>query len=244
MPKKKKFIPKKKKTLVPEPNWEKLRKAKTEEQKEAAFRTAHDYVHYEIPEREHLHWLKAWIKKHSGWNLDNNVTEIPDAYMIPFAKYGWMAIMLEFMPQKFYESLANNLKPLLLRSSELKIANQTEGPIHSSVLERDEEDFLHPIKVKKWLEYWVKYLNENKQGIEETSKERKLEYQTAESYVSNMRTYLRTGIWNDSRFGERREGKVLVVCKALAYNSEGIVKRSKGTWYPDTQEVWEGDPIS
>lgn len=242
--KKAKFVPKKKRTLIKEPNWDILRKAVTEEERENAFKKADDFVHYEVPEREHLHWLKKWIREKSGWNLDSNIIELPDTYMVSFAKYGWIAIRLGFIPKKHFDSLTKNLKPLLLRSKELRENLNLELPVHPSVSSRDSDDFLHIEKVKSWLEYWVSYVNENKKDIETADRERKLAFNTAETYVANMRNYIRTGVWSDNRFGQKREGKVLVVCKALAYNSEGVVKRSKGTWYPDTQEVWEGDPIS
>ena len=245
MPKQKKtkFVPKKKRTLIDEPNWSNLAKAVTEEERENAFKKADDFVHYEIPEREHLHWLKKWIREESEWNLDPNIIELPDSYMVPFAKYGWIAIKLGFIPKKHFDSLTKNLKPFLLRSKKLREKINQDLPVHPSVSSRDIDDFLHIDKVKTWLEYWVSYVNENRKNIETADRERKLAFNTAETYVHNIRDYIRTGVWSDNRFGIKREGKVLVVCKALAYNSKGEVKRSKGTWYPDIQTVWEGATI-
>jgi len=246
MPKQKKakFSAKRKTTLIDEPNWEVLQKAITEEEREDAFKKADDFVHFEVPVREHLHWLKKWIREESAWDLDPNIIELPDTYMVPFAKCGWIAIKLGFIPKKHFNSLTKNLKPFLLKSKELRENLNQDLPIHPSVLSRDSDDFLHIDKVKTWLEYWVSYVNENRKNIETADRERKIAFNTAETYVVNMRNYIRTGVWTDNRYGEKREGKVLVVCKALAYNSEGEVKRSKGTWYPDIQTVWDGKTIT
>ena len=241
--KKGKFVPKKKRTLISEPNWDQLRKASTEEDRENAFKIASDFVHYEVPEKEHLHWMKAWIREKSNWDLNDNIVELPDAYLVPFAKYGWLAVMLGYIPVRHENSFIKNLKPFLIRSNELRNKLNQEPQIHPTVSSRDPEDFLHPDKVKKWLDYWTAFIKENSKNIETASRERRIAFQTANTYVWNMRNYLRTGTWSDDRFGEKREGKVMVVCKALAYNAAGEVKRSKGTWYPDIQAVWEGATI-
>ena len=44
--------PKKKATLVPEPKWDRLRKAKTDEKMYAAYLECEAYVHYEVTDRE------------------------------------------------------------------------------------------------------------------------------------------------------------------------------------------------
>jgi len=236
MPRKKKamFTPKKKKTLVPEPKWDKLRKAKSEEDQNNAFITSFDFVHFEISDKDQLHWLKKWIREISDWDLHNESVTLPDVYMLPFAKYGWLAIQLGYMPKKVYSSLEKNLKPLLLRATEIKNKHVTE----EVQLPEDSSHFLHPAKVKKWLSVWKEYLKGINKYKESKDAKQRMEYQTAETYIYNMSSYLRTGIWNDDRFGENREGKVTWVVKSLAYNSDGTVKRTKNYYYPDIADVW------
>ena len=41
-----------------------------------------------------------------------------------------------------------------------------------------------------------------------------------DTYVQNLKTYLRTGVWLDWRWGENQEGKVARVCKVMAYHWE------------------------
>lgn len=239
MPRKKKatFTPKKKKTLVPEPNWNKLQKAKSEEEQTQAFIEANDFVHFEVPDKEQLYWLKKWVREFSGWDMHSETVTLPDVYMSTFAKYGWLAIRLGYMPVSVKTSLEKNLKPLLERSQEIKDKNTEQGVTFS----KDKDDPLHPDKVKKWLVVWKDYLKGMEKLKESKDPKQRMDYQTAETYVYNMSSYLRTGIWNDSHFGENREKKVMWVVKTLAYNKDGTVKRTRGYYYPDIGKVWENE---
>jgi len=232
--KKAKFVPKKKKTLVAEPKWEQLRKAKSEEERYKAFITSSEFVHFEVADREQLHWLKKWIREISDWDLHEGTVKLPDVYMMPFAKYGWLAVKLEYMPKKVENSFVKNLKPLLERAEEIKKDFADDGVY----LPEDKEHFIHPDKVKKWLSEWKTYLKGIENFKDSKDAKQRITYQTAQTYVQNMTSYLRTGIWNDSHFGANREGKVMFVVKALAYDNEGMVKRTKGHYYPDIGKVW------
>ena len=105
-------------------------------------------------------------------------------------------------------------------------------------LPEDTEHFLHPDKVKKWLAEWKSYVKGIEKYKDSKDANQRITYQTAQTYVQNMTSYLRTGIWNDSHFGANREGKVMFVVKALAYDDEGMVKRTQGYYYPDIGRVW------
>ena len=65
-----------------------------------------------------------------------------------------------------------------------------------------------------------------------------MDLQTARNYVSNMNTYLRTSIWVDERWGKLRENKTVWVCVVPAFDKDGLMKRTKGVYYPDIQAVW------
>jgi hypothetical protein len=177
MPRKKKasFVPKKKQTLVPEPNWERLSKAKTQDAMYKAFIKVADFVHYEVPEREQIHWLKKWIREESGWDLHEETKILPDVHMMAFAKWGWIAIKLGFTPDKVVDSLTRNLKPVLESASELKEKIFSEPPIHPSLLELDDDAKLHPNKVKEWISVWKTYVNQNRKNAD--SNDWKLRYE-------------------------------------------------------------------
>lgn len=230
--KKSKFVPKKKKTLIPEPNWESLSKAKTQDAQLKAWAVCDDYVHFEVTDKETLHAIKRWIELQSGWDLADEVKIIPDTYLLTFAKNGWKARRLGFMPDSVYASLEKNLKPLVERAEELKI---TPDNPHAGL---DTNYFLHPSKVKTWVKKWSDYLKSIKSWQDSSDAKLRIQYQTAETYVYNMNVYLRTGIWSDTHWGENREFKIMTVCKALAFDHEGNTKRTVGVWYPDIGNLW------
>lgn len=238
MPKVKKSAPRKVKTLIAEPNWEKFSKAKTEEKQIDAYNAVTDFTHYEVSEKEQVASLKKWIRKVSGWDLHEETKILPDVYMTSFAKYGYIQEKLGFMPTKVYDSLNSNLKPLLLRANELREAMGTEPLTHPSLADLDDDHFLSEKKVREWLEVWKKYVSANKKDHESKDPDRRLALQSAETYVLNMRTYLKTGVWNDLFYGENREHKIKFVCTSPAYDLDGMIKRTPGTFYPDIGQTW------
>ena len=221
MPRLKRPTPKKKATLVPEPKWDRLRKAKTEQDQYKAYLDVEDYVHYEVTDKERLHSMKKWVRDKSGWDVPN-LAVLPDTYLLAFAKQGWKFYQLGYMPEQVAESLKDNLYPLYERAEELKSKIFSEPTIHPSVSMLDEDHKFHPDKVKTWISAW-------KNNKDDASKR----------YVSNMQLYLRTGVWLDACYGLNREHKAVPISIALAYDNEGIVKRTKGVFYPDLGLVWK-----
>tara|TARA_R110002126_G_scaffold30837_3_gene100200 strand:+ start:118 stop:861 length:744 start_codon:yes stop_codon:yes gene_type:complete len=235
---KKKPTPKKIKTLIPEPNWEKFSKFTDEEKQLDAYKQASDFVHYEVSDKDALASLKVWIRKQSGWDLHEETKTLPDTFMLPFAKYGFIAVELGYMPKKIFSSLEKNLKPLLLRAEVLRSRVQSDPLLHSDIVALDKDHFLSEEKVREWAETAKKYISANKKDAEGKDPHRRIALQNAETYLANIRTYLRTGIWNDLFYGENREKKTMWVCKSLAYDENGIVKRTVGTYYPDIGMIW------
>ena len=229
----KKFTPKKKKTLTPEPNWDKLAKAKTEEDKYAAWLDCDDFCRYELTDREIIHAMRRWIELESGWNLAEESRMIPETYINSFARNGWKARKLGYIPAKVKANLDKYCKPVVLRAQELKDAISPDT-VSFDHLEAD--DPWHPTKVKAWIKKWSDY----EKSLDPESKDSKIrmEFQTAHTYVKNMNTYLRSSVWLDSHWGENREHRVLQVCKAMAYEADGMPKRSVGTYYPDMGAIW------
>ena len=229
----KKFTPKKKKTLTPEPNWDKLAKAKTEETKYSAWLDCDEFCRMELTEREVSHAMRRWIELESGWNLAEESRLIPETYINSFARNGWKARKLGYMPERVRQNLDKHLQPIVKRAAELKTAI-TPTTTDFSHLESDHP--WHPTKVKEWIKKWSDY----EKSLDSGSKDAmvRMEYQTAHTYVLNMNAYLRSGVWLDSHWGANREHRVLIVCKALAYDADGMPKRDVGTYYPDMGAVW------
>lgn len=117
--------------------------------------------------------------------------------------------------------------------------------VHPSLLEADEDSPIHWKKVRQWIKEINEELRVKKhQRVSKESKER-MEYQTLENYVGNLRRYLDNGEWVDMFYGRHREQKMKYVCHAMAYYPDGSPKRNVGTFYSDigeyTQEMKEHD---
>ena len=241
MPKRKaKFTPKKKKTLVPEPNWTKLSKAKTEEAKLQSWKECEDYVHYEVTDREQIHSMKKWVRDISDWDVNDKVAILPDTFLTSYAKHGWKAIRLGWMPDAVLNMLTDHLLPIYEKAETLHAKMNYDHSIHPSLMELDEDAELHPTKVKQWIKYWNDYIKSNKKMEESNDWKQRLDYQTAKNYVSNMNSYLKSSIWVDSRFGQLREKKITQVCVVPAYDRDGLMKRTVGVYYPDIGQIWNG----
>ena len=100
------------------------------------------------------------------------------------------------------------------------------------------EDYpLHPKKVKVWIKT-------QKDLASSERRQKRLGNKSAnpdihESYVRNMKTYLRSGDWIDMFYGEHQEKRVRYRCVALAYDKNGNPKRNVGTFYPDIGMMWK-----
>ena len=104
----------------------------------------------------------------------------------------------------------------------------------------DEETFSLK-NVKEWLDFQkdelqaIKHLKNSKDSKEVSR------WANTKSYITNLETYLRTGIYNDLFYGKTANQKVNYVTVAMAYYADGTPKRSVGNWYPDiglyTQEM-------
>jgi len=222
--KRKPYIKPRIRTLVPPPDWNLLMKAETEEQMLHAFEECETFVHYEVTEKEYLHSMKKWVRDFSGWELDRaTITALPDVYLLGVAKHGWKAIRLQFMPKKTNEQLKKILMPLYNKADQLKERMNYEQPIHPSIQNLDEDHKLHPNKMKQWIAAW----KEHKDDI-------------SRQYVKHMQLYLRTGVWIDDMYGLNRDRVRTPINVALAYDDEGMVKRTKGVYYPDLGLVWKG----
>ncbi len=219
--KKKPVIRKRIKTLVPPPDWDRLKKAQTEEQMLHSFKECEEFVHHEVTEKEYLHSMKKWVRDFSGWGVEN-VTKLPDVYLLGVAKQGWKAIRLGFMPKEYNESLKRILLPMYKDADRIRARMNYEPLIHPSVANLEEDHKLHPDKVKVWIAAWKKNSD-----------------QFSKQYVNHMQHYLRHGVWLDTFYGLNRDKTATPYSVALAYDKDGIAKRTKGVFYPDIGRVWK-----
>jgi hypothetical protein len=228
----KKFQPKKKATLTPEPKWEKFAKCTTDEQYTKAFREVDQFVHYEITPREYVHSTRKWIRDHWDKEEFKDVALIPDTFMGNIGKNGWKAYKLGFMPEGVESSLKVEVRKLLGKLDTIRELMTYDAAIHPSVSSLDDDAKLHPNKVKEWISIWKKVAASYPKDDNSTDKT------IAVVYVYNMQQYLKNGIWLDSHWGEKRENKMIYKCIAPAYDPiTGEMKMTKNTYYPSANVI-------
>lgn len=111
--------------------------------------------------------------------------------------------------------------------------------VNPILLEMDEDSPIHWKKVRVWVKEIGDELRSKKaQRLSKDVKER-AEYHTLENYLSNLKRYLDSSIWLDSRYGRHREGKMNTVVKTMAYYPSGRPKRTVGWFYNDVGEYTE-----
>lgn len=120
----------------------------------------------------------------------------------------------------------------------LAAARKNRGPSQNKMIDEHVRNLPddNPLSLKNVRE-WIK---ENKQLLSsiKTSKMSKdaaerLFYQRVETYVFNLESYLRNGVYLDMFYGSQMQNKIQHRVVAMAYNKDGTPKRTVGYWYPD-----------
>lgn len=125
-----------------------------------------------------------------------------------------------------------------------KIPNYGKANLHESLHNLPDEHELHPDKIKQWIETQKDLATVERKAIREKIKGAAARQASHEGYIKHMQRYLRTGDWVDDFYGEYQQNKVKHRCHALAYDKDGMPKRSVGIYYPDlgityTKEIME-----
>jgi hypothetical protein len=112
--------------------------------------------------------------------------------------------------------------------------------IHPDVRSLPEEHDLSVKNVRGWISGVKEWLVSNKQLRDSNNSSDRQEFQVMTNYKSNLETYLRTSVYLDNRWGDKRQFSTQTVVVAKAYNPDGTIKRTKGFHYDDVG-VWEED---
>jgi len=83
------------------------------------------------------------------------------------------------------------------------------------------------IKENKLLLQSIKAFKDSKE-----SKERD-QYNKVQTYVSNLESYLRDGVYRDHKYGAQMQNTIKMVVTHMAYYKDGTPKRTVGFVYPD-----------
>ena len=97
---------------------------------------------------------------------------------------------------------------------------------------------LAPGKVKEWIKEQKTKVSSMRSMKDSKDGKDRAAYFVEEGYLQNLQNYLRTGTYADSRFGSNREKLIKLKCVKLAYDKNGMVKRTVGVFYPDIGEEW------
>ena len=131
----------------------------------------------------------------------------------------------------------------LAAAERLRIAREKRGhdgsaSVHPDLLEMDEDSPIHWKKVRGWVKELTPEVSSKKRNRLSKDKDERHEYQILDVYLKNLKSYLSSGIYQDSRYGRNREGTMKTICLTMAYYPDGTPKRSIGTYYPDIAQVW------
>ena len=233
-----KFTPKKKATLTPEPKWDRLSKAKTEETRLSAWQECDMYVHVEVTDKEKIHALYRWVELETDWGLKDSVKSTPTAYLGAYSKNAWKSRKLGWTPQAVMKNLEETLKPLLEKGLTRNTTDTYDATAEYFDAMEDDHPW-HPTKVKEWVKKWQGDLKAMKGWDESSNANQRMQFQIAQTYLYNLNQFLANGIWLDTHWGEDRENKIIPICRTPAYTKDGLIKRTVGTWYSDVGCVWQ-----
>lgn len=135
-------------------------------------------------------------------------------------------------------------------AARLAAARAKRGPSQNKMIAENvrnlpDDDPLSLVNVRSWI-------NDNKEMLAslrdfKTSKDSKerAKYQQIETYVFNLESYLRHGVYLDFFYGSQMQNKISHRVCVMAYDEDGTPKRSVGFYYPDvglyTKEMAEQD---
>lgn len=124
------------------------------------------------------------------------------------------------------------------RLAKARLAKGHDGSasVHQDVRDLPEDHPLHWKKVKVWIKEISDELKHSKAKRDSKDAKDRSWYRTFECYVANLKRYLDSGVYLDSRYGRLREGRMKQIVLNMAYNSDGTPKRCVGHIYPDIGE--------
>ena len=111
--------------------------------------------------------------------------------------------------------------------------------MHPSVKALPDDHELSAANIKEWIKIQQYVMTANKAWRRSDDKHMCARYYQAQSYISNMRSYLQTGIWKDLFYGANQEHKMGYRCVRMVYHDNGVPKRTIGVFYPDIRRFWK-----
>lgn len=131
----------------------------------------------------------------------------------------------------------------------LRKAREERGPSENKMIAENvrmlpDSNPLSLKNVRSWLKENKDELSAMKSFKDSKESKERAQYQKVETYVANLESYLRNGVYLDMFYGSQMQHKIqyrVPTMKHMAYYPDGTPKRSVGVWYPDigvyTQEM-------
>ena len=131
-------------------------------------------------------------------------------------------------PENKAKAVARLAKPRAARG------HTGDASVHEDVKALPDDHPLCTANVKSWLKANKAKLSEIRSYKESKDPKQRMEHQTLTTYVSNLSTYLRGGVWLDNCYGADGEMSMGTRVLVNAYEADGFtIKRIKGFWYDD-----------
>jgi glycerol-3-phosphate cytidylyltransferase-like family protein len=130
----------------------------------------------------------------------------------------------------------------LAREKRQKDNPPTYAGISPKVIALDDDETFSLKNVREWIKTQKEYLTEFNRGAKAGEKGAIAKAASCTGYIRHMEAYLRSGDWIDDRYGANADNVTQWTCTTLAYDSDGVPKRSKGVFYPDLGYRWGFDP--
>lgn len=109
---------------------------------------------------------------------------------------------------------------------------------HEDIRALPEEDTFSVKNVLGWLKYQKELLQSMHSYKNSKDSAERRQYMETSTYVDNLNTYLRSGIYTSLFYGKEGTSRIKYICRAMAYHKDGTPKRTEGVWYPDISAVW------
>lgn len=132
----------------------------------------------------------------------------------------------------------------------LALARANRGPsqnkmIAETVRNLPDENPLSLVNVRSWIKENKDLLASIRDFKDSKDWKQRDSFNRTSTYISNLESYLRDGIYRDMFYGSQQQNKIRYRVTTMAYHKDGTPKRTIGYLYPDvgvyTQEMASED---
>jgi hypothetical protein len=129
----------------------------------------------------------------------------------------------------------------LAKAREARMEKQG-GPknVHPDVLAKPDEDALSLKNVREWIKTQKDLASTLRRDVKMGVKGAEAKLASCEGYIRNLNSYIANGTYVDMFYGEYAQNRIKSVCLVPAYDKDGNIKRTYGTFYPDLGGVYIG----